>query len=299
MLKTGLAILNAYIQTPASLHFYKRMKEELGSLGVALDYKTNSEILSYITSSGDLLAKEMEKYDFVLYLDKDLYVSEMLAKAGVRLFDNAEAIRLCDDKMLTYITLSNNGIKMPKTISAPLNYAGIDDETFIKQVAKELSFPLVAKDNFGSLGKEVYLIKNYDELVVFEKQHKFNAHLYQEFIESSKGHDYRIILIGGKVVASMKRCNDNGDFRSNVAQGGHGELIDLPESFKETAEKAAKILNLDYCGVDLLDDKDGSPVLCEVNSNAFLQEIEKITGKNIAGLYAKHIVDSIKLRLKK
>lgn len=294
MLKTGLAILNAYIQTPASLHFYKRMKEELGSLGVALDYKTNAEILSYITSGGDLFAKEMEKYDFVLYLDKDLYVSEMLAKAGVKLFDNAEAIRLCDDKMLTYIALSNSGIKMPKTISAPLNYAGIDDEAFVKQVAEELSFPIVAKDNFGSLGKEVYLIKNYDELVSFEKEHKFSAHLYQQFIESSKGHDFRIIVINGKVVASMKRSNDNGDFRSNVAQGGHGEAIDLPASFAEAAEKAAKILNLDYCGVDLLDDEEGNPVLCEVNSNAFLQEIERITGKNIAGVYAKHIVDTLK-----
>ena len=294
MLKTGLAILNAYIQTPASLHFYKRMKEELGSLGVSLECKNNSEILSYICSSGDLFAKEIKKYDFVLYLDKDLYISEMIEKAGVKLFDSAEAIRLCDDKMLTYITLSNNGIKMPKTISAPLNYAGIDDETFIKEVAKELSFPIIAKDNFGSLGKEVYLIKNYDELVAFEKGHKFSAHLYQKFIESSKGHDFRIIVIDDKVVASMKRCNDNGDFRSNVAQGGHGELINLPESFKEAAEKAAKILNLDYCGVDLLDDEDGNPVLCEVNSNAFLQEIERITGKNIAGLYAKHIVDAIK-----
>ena len=65
MSKIGLAILNAYIQTPASIHFYKRMKEELGSLGVALDYKTNAEILSYITSSGDLFAKEMEKYDLI------------------------------------------------------------------------------------------------------------------------------------------------------------------------------------------------------------------------------------------
>ena len=294
MLKTGLAILNAYIQTPASLHFYKRVKEELGSLGVALDCKNNSEILSYITSNGDLFAKEMKKYDFVLYLDKDLYVSEMLEKAGIRLFDNAEAIRLCDDKMLTYISLSNKGIRMPRTISAPLNYAGIDDETFIKQVAKELSFPIVAKDNFGSLGKEVYLIKNYDDLAAFEKEHKFSAHLYQEFIESSKGHDFRIIVINGKVVASMKRSNDNGDFRSNVAQGGHGEPVELPASFIETAEKAAKILNLDYCGVDLLDDKDGNPILCEVNSNAFLQEIERITGKNIAGIYAKHIVESLR-----
>jgi type I restriction enzyme M protein len=58
--------------------------------------------------------------------------------------------------------------------------------------------------------------------------------------------------------------------------------------------KAAKILGLDYCGVDLLDDKNGNPILCEVNSNAFLQEIERITGKNIAGIYAKHIVESLK-----
>lgn len=294
MLKTGLAILNAYIQTPASIHYYKRMKEELGSLGVSLDYKTNAEILALIGSNGDILASEMSKYDFVLYLDKDEYVAYMLEKAGIKLFDSAEAIRLCDNKMLTYIALSNAEIKMPKTISAPLNYIGSDDDAFIKEVTKELSFPIVAKDNYGSLGKEVYLIKNFDELAEFENNHKFGAHLYQEFIESSKGHDFRIIVINGKVVASMKRCNDNGDFRSNVAQGGHGELIDLPESFKETAEKAAKILKLDYCGVDLLDDKEGNPILCEVNSNAFLQEIERITGKNIAGVYAKHIVDSIK-----
>ena len=294
MLKTGLAILNAYIQTPASLHFYRRMKEELGSLGVELDCKTNAEILVSIDQSGDLLTSQISKYDFVLYLDKDLYVSEMLAKAGIKLFDSAESIRLCDDKMLTYISLSNNGIKMPKTISAPLNYAGIDDDAFIKRVAEELSFPIVAKDNFGSLGKEVYLIKCFTELASFEKEHKFSAHLYQEFIESSKGHDFRIIVINGKVVASMKRSNDNGDFRSNVAQGGHGELVDLPSSFIEAAEKAAKVLGLDYCGVDLLDDKDGNPILCEVNSNAFLQEIERITGKNIAGIYAKHIVESLK-----
>ena len=169
MLKTGLAILNAYIQTPASIHYYKRMKEELDSLGVSLDYKTNAEILALIGSNGDILASEMSNYDFVLYLDKDEYVAYMLEKAGVKLFDSAEAIRLCDNKMLTYIALSNAGIKMPKTISAPLNYIGSDDDTFIKEVAKELSFPIVAKDNYGSLGKEVYLIKNFDELAEFEK----------------------------------------------------------------------------------------------------------------------------------
>ena len=59
------------------------------------------------------------------------------------------------------------------------------------------------------------------------------------------------------------------------------------------AGKAAQILKLDYCGVDLLKGKDGEPILCEVNSNAFLKGIEEVTGINIAYLYAKHIDDTL------
>ena len=290
---TGLAILNAYLQSPAMLHYYNRMKEELLALNIGLDLKTNAEVLAYIKEDGSIFDDIKSKYDFVLYLDKDLYVSEMLSSNGVKLFNSSEAIRLCDDKMLTHIVLGNAGIRMPKTISSPLNYMNKDDPQFLKDVMKLLSFPMIAKENFGSLGKGISLISNEEELYQYEHDHKQVAHLYQEYIESSKGHDYRLILINGKFVASMKRVNNNGDFRSNVAQGGHGEEASVPQSYIDMAEKASKILKLDVCGIDILDDSDGNPVLCEVNSNAFFQEIEKITGKNIAKQYAMHIASSL------
>lgn len=292
MKMTGLAILNAYNQSESFNYFYSRMRSELEALGIALEKTTNSEILSFISSKGSISDSIKSKFDFVLYLDKDLYVAELLTKQGIRLFNTSESIRLCDDKMLTHITLANNGIKMPKTVSAPLNYIGSDSDSFLKNLINEISFPMVAKENFGSLGKGVSLISNWEELVSYEKEHKFVAHHYQEYISTSKGHDYRLILINGKVEAQMRRANDN-DFRSNISLGGHGEKVELRSSYIEIAEKAAKILGLDYCGIDLLVGENEEPILCEVNSNAFLTEIEKTTGKNLAKLYALHIYKAL------
>ena len=89
----------------------------------------------------------------------------------------------------------------------------------------------------------------------------------------------------------MERVS-GGDFRSNIAAGGKGRRIELPEQAKDIAEKAAKILALDYCGADILFGKDKF-YLCEVNSNAFFDGIEKVTGVNIAGLYAGYIIKTI------
>lgn len=289
-MKKALCILNAYALTKGPSHFYERMKEELAPLDYDLEKKTNAEILPTILPDSSL-EKGLGDYSFILYLDKDLYLSNALRALGYRLFNSAHSIRLCDDKMLTHLALSGHGIKMPQTISAPLNYSGNLDRSFLAKVEDELSFPLVAKDNFGSLGKNVYLIKNREELLSFEVDHAHSPRLYQKFIASSFGVDYRVIVIGSKAVAWMKRVNKTGDFRSNIAQHGTGENVLLPESYKMVAEKAATILKLDYCGIDLLNGEDKEPILCEVNSNAFLSGIESVTGINVASLYAKHIAE--------
>lgn len=288
MFKKGLIILNAYIAYKSLLHLANRLKEEFSLLGIEMDIKNNAEIRAYIDQNGNL-KKESLPVDFIVYLDKDPYISFMLEKAGYRLFNSAESIRLCDDKMLTYLSLMNEGIKMPKTISAPLCYANKDDESFIDNLEKELSFPLVSKTNYGSQGRGVALIRNHEELVVREKEIAYSPRLYQEDIASSFGVDYRLIVIGEKCIAAMKRSNKNGDFRSNIALGGVGEEVNLPSSYLEIATKAASILKLDYCGVDLLKGENDEPILCEVNSNAFIEGIEKATKKNVARAYANHI----------
>src|SRR5574344_1942457 len=291
-MKSGLAIVNADVVLPGSQHFYERMKAELAKENVALGLTTNAEVLSYVNGDGNLDGVTPD-VDFILYLDKDLYSSYMLEMKGLRLFNSARSIELCDDKMLTHMSLVNQGIKMPKTVSGPLDYSTQDNDAFINNLEKSFSYPFVAKGNFGSLGKEVYLIKNRQELVAKEKELCHGPRLYQELIASSEGHDYRLIVIGGKFVAGMKRMSDNGDFRSNIGLGGHGEKVTMPKAYIEMAEKAAKILHLDYCGVDLLEGADGEPILDEVNSNAFIEGIEKVTGINVAKAYADHIIKTI------
>lgn len=291
-MKTGLAIVNAYFILPGVEHFYKRMKEELAKRGVSLSLATNAEIMASISSTGDILSS-CGKYDFILYLDKDIYVSKMLSRSGIKMFDSADSIALCDDKMLTHIELADDGIKMPKTISGPLNYSKDDNQSFVNNLEKLLAYPFIAKENFGSLGREVFMINSHEELAAFEKEHGHNPRLFQEYISSSKGHDYRLIVIGGHCAAGMKRVNDKGDFRSNIALGGHGEKIAMPKAYISLAEKAARKLKLAYCGVDLLEGPKGEPILDEVNSNAFIDGIEKVTGANVAGVYADYIVKQI------
>jgi gamma-F420-2:alpha-L-glutamate ligase len=292
MNKKGLAIVNAYMVWPPITSFAKRMKDELNKLGIELDVISNSKILSYVSETGDIKGPNL-KADFILFLDKDLYTSSMLEERGYRLYNSARSIALCDDKMLTYLTLANNGLRLPKTFSGPLDYAKEDNEDFISNLEKELPYPFIAKTNFGSQGSGVYLVKSHQDLVDFEKEHSHSPRLYQEFIKASKGIDYRLIVIGGKFFTGMRRENTQGDFRSNIALGGIGEKTIINPSFIEMAEKAASILNLDYCGVDLLVGPKGEPIICEVNSNAFIDGIEKATGANVAKRYAELIQQEV------
>lgn len=291
--RIGLAIVNAYVTLPSIAHFYSRTKEELAALDIDLKQMSNADIHSYIDSDGALVAKDL-KADFVLYLDKDPYIADMLELNGYRLFNSARSIALCDDKMRTYLALSGQGIALPKTISAPLNYANEDHSSFLNHVQEELTFPIVAKTNFGSMGKGVFLAHNAEELRVVESRIAGQPRLYQEFIASSFGRDFRLIVIDGHFVCGYQRKSMNGEFRSNIAQGGMGEAVVCNAEQIAVAEKAARILGLDYCGVDLLEGSDSRhPVLCEVNSNAFIEGAEKTTGVNIAEKYAKYIAKSV------
>lgn len=289
MLK-GLIITNGYKVADGIKHQVSRLTEEFLKLGVEIEVKRNNELHAYI-ENGDIKVK-LAKYDFAMYLDKDRYVADMLERSGLKLFNNVEAICKCDDKMLTHICLANQGIKMPTSISSTLCYHDDGNRDYLKYVEQHLGFPLIVKENYGSLGKQVYLVNNSAELRQIEDKLIHVPHIFQQFISSSRGVDFRIIVIGGEVVAYMKRENKNS-YLSNLATGGKAYVIKLDDSYLETAKKAAKILGLDYCGVDLLIGPNNEPILSEVNSNAFFEGIEKTTGINVAGAYAKYVVNKL------
>ena len=88
----------------------------------------------------------------------------------------------------------------------------------------------------------------------------------------------------------------NGDFRSNISSGGHGVPFALTTEMHDLAIKIAKFLDLDYCGMDFLIDKNGKPLVCEVNSNAFFKGFESVTGINVAKAYAEFIINDLNSR---
>ena len=292
MNKKGLIITNAFSYRNSAKYQCEKLIEAFKELNVDLIHKTNNELLVYVDKYAVAGQKELENFDFIIYLDKDKYISLMLSKLHLKLFNSHESIDICDDKMLTHIILSNNGIKMPKTISYPLCYEYNGDLSYLENIKRELKYPFILKENYGSLGQQVYLINNDQELLDLENKLRYKPHLYQEYISESKGVDYRLILIGGEIVASMKRINENS-FKANVAQGGKGFNYEPSEEMKKIAKISSMILGLDYCAIDFVIDKDNNPILIEVNSNAYFTEIEKVTGVNIAKLYANYIYKKI------
>jgi RimK family alpha-L-glutamate ligase len=163
---------------------------------------------------------------------------------------------------------------------------------FLEKIAKELKFPIVVKKSYGSFGAGVLLARNAEELYAAAHECLHVPHFYQEYVAESAGRDVRVIVVGGKAIAAMERVAQAGEFRSNVELGGKGKKIALSAEYAKTAECAAQALGLDYCGVDLLEGSQGA-VVCEVNSNAFFEGLEKTTGVNVARAYAEYIVRTL------
>lgn len=236
----------------------------------------------------------LELPDFVVFWDKDVRLAMQLEAQGLRLFNSASAVAVCDDKSLTHITLANQGIRMPRTIVAPLVFPGHHepDEHFLDYVTDELAFPMVVKECFGSFGAQVYLANNLQELRALHAGLICKPHLYQEFISSSWGRDVRVQVVGGEVVASVMRVSEN-DFRANVTNGGKMVPFDPPEEYRDMALRCCRIIGADFAGVDMLFGPNEEPVLCEVNSNAHFKNLFNCTGVDVAGLMVRHILKAM------
>lgn len=288
----GIICVNPFGEPKDSVFFAERLKEEFSALGVKTEIVDNGCNASRI-SDGKITVKT--DCDFAVFFDKDKYLSACLEKSGVRLFNSHVAIRTCDDKGETYIALASCGLNIPDTFFAPVCYnSNLKlDEKGLKDIAAKLGFPVIVKESFGSMGKGVFKADNFAELKALAERLKLKPHIYQKFLSERSGTDVRMIVVGGKYLCSMIRENPN-DFRSNIALGGKGRVYNPNKEFIAAAEKCAKVLKLDYCGVDLLFGEDGKPYVCEVNSNAFITEIERITGVNVAKAYAEHVINEIK-----
>ena len=291
-MKKALILINAYMQLQSQFSQAERIKQELEGLGVKTDILRNDGFFARI-EEGEIACYLPEKYDFCVYLDKDKYTLQMLEKSGVKLFNSYKAIEDCDDKMQTYIALSGKGVPTVKTLPGLLCYSPneqVKEETLDK-IEEALSYPVIVKECFGSLGKGVYMAKNRAELKTLAEEVKCRPHLFQKMVQTSVGKDIRVIVIGGKFLCAMLR-QSSVDFRSNVELGGRASAYQPSEEVIAVCEKTAQTLGLEYCGIDILFGEDG-PLVCEVNSNAFFGGMESATGVNVAKAYAEYMYKKV------
>ncbi len=196
---------------------------------------------------------------------------------GVYCQNSAEAIAQSRDKLFASQLFSKNDIHIPITGFAK---SPMDTKDLIRMVN---GAPLIIKLLESTQGKGVVLAetnKAAESVINAFKSVNTNI-LVQEFIKEANGQDIRCFVVNGKVVASMQRQAEKGEFRANIHQGGKASIIKITPEEKRLALKAAKVLNLAVAGVDIIRSNKG-PLLLEVNSSPGLEGIENATGKDIA-----------------
>lgn len=232
-----------------------------------------------------------KKPDFVIFLDKDILLANYLKQLGIPVFNDPDVIETCDNKAKQYLALASAGVRMPKTIIAPKIYKNFSilHTKYFKKVINELGFPMIIKEGHGSFGMKVYLIEDENQ---FYKQVEMLSgvdFVFQQYIASSYGRDIRVNVVGGEVVAAMYRHSET-DFRANITNGGIASKVELTENQITLALQAAKAVNAEYAGVDLLFDEDDEPIVCEVNAAAHIRNIYNVTGVNVGHKLVEYIL---------
>jgi ribosomal protein S6--L-glutamate ligase len=216
-------------------------------------------------------------------------VVRQLETMNVFCVNDSVAMTRARDKLRSLQLLSKKGIGLPIT-----GFAHSLDE--IKDLIKMVGGPpLVIKFLEGTQGIGVVLVetsKAARSVIEAFLGLKVNI-LVQEYIKEAAGGDIRCFVVGGDVVAAMKRQSKSPEeFRSNLHRGGHASSIDITEEERTMAIRAAHIIGLNVAGVDMLRSNRG-PLIIEVNASPGLEGIEKATGKDVAGSIIQFIEESM------
>lgn len=196
---------------------------------------------------------------------------------GVFVANESQAISRSRDKLRSLQLLARDGVGLPVTGCA---HSTKDIDGVISLAG---GTPLVVKLIEGTQGVGVILAETKKAAqAVIEAFRGLDANiLVQAYIKEAGGADVRCFVVGGKVVASMKRQAGPGEFRSNLHRGGTAEKVKITPEERSTAVRAARTMGLNISGVDVLRSNHGAVVM-EVNSSPGLEGIEKSTGVDVA-----------------
>ena len=217
-----------------------------------------------------------------------LNILHILSMLGVRIYNDVKAIERTVDKAMTSFLLHHHGVFTPATWAC-------ESRTQLAQIrlkSEKNKQQLVLKPLFGSQGKGVRKLLADDAMPVPMQQFVEGVYYLQHFIQSTEApHDYRVFVIAGQVVATMKRVGH--DWVNNVAAGARCEAIEPNAILNQVALQAANALAIDYCGVDIIQAVGGEYLVLEVNSIPAWKGLQSVTDVNVAKLLVNDFLSKV------
>ena len=294
--KYKLVIITDEPEKAKTFHTADRLKEEAEKLGwkhylykLTGGYSTYEDGIFRLHNKDDEKGFAVSSVDTITIIrgsvvrrDSWMDIISSLEKHSICVINSRECISICTDKYRTALRLSDYGIRQPKTtlINDPEKSALAFDKL-------DTQMPVIMKTLRGSKGVGVLFIeseKALDSIVqLIYKQDEDTDLLLQEYIKTD--YDVRVLVLGNKVLATMKRPVIEGDFRSNVSQGSKPEKLKLTELEIEESLKAAKAVNGLWTDVDFIPSKNREkepPFVIEVNSSPGTEGMEEASGQNIS-----------------
>ena len=294
--KYRLLIITDEPEKAKTFHTANRLQEEAEKLGwknylyrLTGGYTSYEDGIFRVHNVDDEKGFEVSRNDTIAIIrgsvvrkDSWLDIVSSLEKHSICVVNSRQSINICTDKYRTSLRLADYGIKQPKTV-----LVNNPEKAVLAFDKLDTKFPVIMKTLRGSKGVGVLFVeseKSLDSIVqLIYKQDEDTDLLLQEYIPTD--YDVRVLVLGGKVLATMKRPVIEGDFRSNVSQGSKPEKIKLTEIEIEASLLAAKAVNGLWTAVDFIPSKNREkdpPFVIEVNSSPGTEGIEEASGQNIS-----------------
>ena len=267
-------------------HSTRRLSETAVTAGHAAEILDPFGFYLHIGGTGNRITyhgKPAEDFDVIvprLSRTTAQYGEEVLAHfewVGTPVVNRAKAIAAARHKFHSLRILAQHGLPIPPSLT-------VGSATFLEAAVADVGdYPFILKPFHGTHGTGVMLLDTPTSLTsaVDALCDLHQDYVIQPFIAEAGGVDIRVLVVGGEAVGAMKRSAPPGEFRANIHKGASGEAIALTDEYTHLAIDAAAALELEIAGVDLLQTKEG-PVVLEVNPSPGFEELESVTGIDIA-----------------
>lgn len=212
---------------------------------------------------------------------KNVHSTAALEGVGAQVINPLHTAIMCGNKMYAHMELQKAGIKTPKAVAAFSGESAID-------VLDNIGYPAVIKPTVGSWGRLIALLRDKDaaRAVIEDRQHMFplyQIYYFEEYVNRPP-RDIRAIVVGNRVVAAIYRYSGEGEWKTNMALGGHAEMCPITNELEDICLKASNVMRGQIVGVDLMESNSEGLLVHEVNNTTEFKNTVRVTGIDIPEL---------------